>query len=245
MHYGNVYFLCLQVYSSTLMVWKSFFVDKKKFRVLLLTLGMEDLSESDKATILSYISDARLLSDIIKKGFGPLGRKIPTNFLRDIFVADSTCNIFAGVDVQNPSAQILLLKGKDQQDSSGDGVILTIALAGELLKKAGKLMKKNNVHPYHIIKGYERALAMAGQNAKGWALMGDDIFDAKNKSHVTLRIDSVISSHLFQPVEGLSSVIAQVSLVFSCYHLTQFGNGCCCLYFFRISNYFFCNVGMH
>lgn len=192
--------------SLTISLFLCFVLPLKRFA------GMEDLSESDKATILSNISDARLLSDIIKKGFGPLGRKISTNLLRDILVADSTCNIFAGVDVQNPSAQILLLMGKEQQDTSGDGVILTIALAGELLKKAGKLMKKDNVHPYHIIKGYKRALEMACQNAKEWALMGDDIFDAKNKSHVTFRIDSVISSQLFQPVEGLSSVIAQACI---------------------------------
>jgi thermosome len=64
------------------------------------------------------------------------------------------------MDIDNPTAQMIVEVAKTQEDEAGDGTTTAVAVAGELLKLAQDLVEQN-VHPTTIIRGFTDASEFA------------------------------------------------------------------------------------
>ena len=103
------------------------------------------------------ISVAVTISDLLKTSLGPRGMaKLITKEGRDFVITNDGVTILREMAVDHPIAQIVADAAKVQDSAAGDGTITMVVLAGELLKKAGKLMDLG-VHPTIVAKGFSRA----------------------------------------------------------------------------------------
>jgi thermosome len=100
---------------------------------------------------------ARIIGEAIKTTLGPRGMdKMLIDSLGDITITNDGATVLDEIDVQHPVAKMMIEVAKTQDDEVGDGTTTAVILAGELLKKAQKLLD-DNIHPSIIIQGYQRA----------------------------------------------------------------------------------------
>jgi T-complex protein 1 subunit theta len=62
--------------------------------------------------------------------------KMVINQLDKLFVTNDAATIVNELEVQHPTAKLLVLAGRAQQEEIGDGANLVVSFAGELLEKA-------------------------------------------------------------------------------------------------------------
>jgi thermosome len=76
----------------------------------------------------------------------------------DIIITNDGATILEEMNVEHPTAKLMVEIAKTQDKEVGDGTTTSVVIAGNLLKNAGNLLDKN-IHPTTIIKGYELAEA--------------------------------------------------------------------------------------
>jgi archaeal chaperonin len=107
---------------------------------------------------------AKLIAEIVKSSLGPRGMdKMLVDSLGDVTITNDGATILKEIDVQHPSAKMLVEISKSTDNEVGDGTTSAVILAGALLENAEDLIKKD-VHPTIIVDGYlkaeEKALAI-------------------------------------------------------------------------------------
>ncbi len=101
------------------------------------------------------------MAQIIKTTLGPKGMdKMLVSDLGDIIITNDGATILDEMNVEHPTAKLMVEIAKTQDKEVGDGTTTSVVIAGNLLKNAGQLLDKN-IHPTTIIKGYEMAEAKA------------------------------------------------------------------------------------
>src|SRR6059036_2961429 len=94
-------------------------------------------------------------------------------------VADAV-TILKEIEIEHPTAKMLVEVAKTQDDEVGDGTTSAVILAGELLKEAESLIEQE-VHPTLIVNGYRMAAAEAVK------LLRELAFSVKRTDKDTLR----------------------------------------------------------
>ncbi len=103
------------------------------------------------------ITAAKIIAETVKSSLGPKGMdKMLVDSLGDVTITNDGATILKEIDVQHPSAKMMVEIAKAQDTEVGDGTTSVVVLAGELLTKALELIDLK-VHPTVIVEGYKKA----------------------------------------------------------------------------------------
>jgi len=117
--------------------------------------------ERGKGAQANNIMAARAISDAVKSTLGPKGMdKMLVDSMGDVVVTNDGATILKEIDVEHPSAKMIVEVAKSQDEECGDGTTSAVILTGELLKYAGELLDQN-IHPTVICGGYKLAALKA------------------------------------------------------------------------------------
>jgi thermosome len=113
--------------------------------------------EAQKNNIMA----ARVISEVLKSTLGPRGMdKMLIDSLGDITITNDGAAILNEMEVEHPTAKMMVEIAKTQDDMVGDGTTTAVVLAGELLKRAEELLDQN-IHPTILVSGYRKAAQKA------------------------------------------------------------------------------------
>lgn len=108
------------------------------------------------------IMAAKLVAETVRTTLGPKGMdKMIVDTMGDVIVTNDGVTILEEMNIEHPSAKMIVEVAKTQEDEVGDGTTTAVVLAGELLKKAEDLLDQE-IHPTVIAKGYR----LAGEKAR-------------------------------------------------------------------------------
>jgi T-complex protein 1 subunit beta len=122
--------------------------------------------EKGERAKLSNIMGAIAVADLVKTTLGPKGMdKIlqGTDRQATVRVTNDGATILKAVFLDNPAAKLLIDMSKAQDDEVGDGTTSVTVLAGELLRRAERLLLEQSIHPQTIIDGYRLASTTAAE----------------------------------------------------------------------------------
>ncbi len=123
----------------------------------MIILGDDAQRMKDKSAQEHNIAAARAVAESVRSTLGPKGMdKMLVNSLGDIVVTNDGVTILDEMDIDNPTAEMIVEVAQTQEDEAGDGTTSAVAIAGELLKNAEELLEQD-VHPTAIIKGFSQA----------------------------------------------------------------------------------------
>ena len=128
------------------------------------------------------IMAARLVAETVRTTLGPKGMdKMIVDSLGDITVTNDGVTILNEMQIEHPTAKMLVEVAKTQEAQVGDGTTTAVILAGELLKNAERLLDQE-IHPTMIVKGYRQAAEKAQEalNEMAENLTKDDKATLKN-----------------------------------------------------------------
>jgi thermosome len=104
------------------------------------------------------ITAGKILAETIRTTLGPKGMdKMLVDGMGDVVITNDGVTILREMDIAHPAAKMLVEIAKNQEDVVGDGTTTAVIIAGELLKKAEKLLD-DGIHATTIIRGYRQAL---------------------------------------------------------------------------------------
>jgi len=103
------------------------------------------------------IMAAKLVAETVRTTLGPKGMdKMIVDSLGDVTVTNDGVTILEEMQIEHPSAKMIVEVAKTQEDEVGDGTTTAVVLAGELLKNAEALLDQE-VHPTIVARGYRLA----------------------------------------------------------------------------------------
>src|ERR671938_474343 len=112
------------------------------------------------------ITAAKTIAEVVKTSFGPRGMdKMLVNPIGDVTITNDGATILKEIDVEHPSAKMMVEVAKSVDNEVGDGTTSSVVLAGSLIEKAEELVDKD-IHPTVIIDGYQKALEKAREILK-------------------------------------------------------------------------------
>jgi archaeal chaperonin len=127
--------------------------------IIVLREGAE--REKGKSAVENNIAAARAIADAVRSTLGPRGMdKMLVDSMGDITITNDGVTILKEVDVEHPTAKMLVEVAKTQDQQCGDGTTTAVVLSGELLRRAESLIDQN-VHPTVITRGFSLALEEA------------------------------------------------------------------------------------
>jgi thermosome len=143
--------------------------------VLILKEGTERTQgkNAQKNNILA----AKTIAEAVRSSLGPRGMdKMLVDQFGDVTITNDGATILKEIDVQHPAAKMMVEVSKTQDDEVGDGTTSAVILAGELLKRAEKLIDQK-IHPTIITEGFRKAAAKALEilDSMALAIKPDDI----------------------------------------------------------------------
>lgn len=126
--------------------------------------------EKGKGAQSSNIMAACAISDAVKSTLGPKGMdKMLVDSMGNVIVTNDGATILKEIDIEHPSAKMIVEVAKTQDETCGDGTTTAVILTGELLKQAEELLHQN-IHPTSISRGYLIAAEQAKETLKKIAL---------------------------------------------------------------------------
>ncbi|MFB6298057.1 MAG: thermosome subunit beta [Salinirussus sp.] len=128
----------------------------------MIVLGDDAQRMKDESAQEHNIAAARAVAESVRSTLGPKGMdKMLVTSLGDIVVTNDGVTILDEMDIDNPTAEMIVEVAETQEDEAGDGTTTAVAVAGELLKNAEDLLEQD-IHPSAIIKGF----SMASEHAR-------------------------------------------------------------------------------
>ena len=114
--------------------------------------------EQGKNAQKNNIEAAKAIADAIRTTLGPKGMdKMLVDSIGDIIISNDGATILKEMDVDHPTAKMIVEVAKSQDTAVGDGTTSAVILAGELLKQAEALLEQG-VHSTVITNGYRLAV---------------------------------------------------------------------------------------
>src|SRR5881296_3436972 len=93
------------------------------------------------------ITAAKLIAEVVRSSLGPRGMdKMLVDSLGDVTITNDGATILKEIDVQHPSAKMMVEVAKSVDNEVGDGTTSAVIIAGALIEKAEELVNKD-VHP--------------------------------------------------------------------------------------------------
>src|SRR3989338_5548059 len=115
------------------------------------------------------IMAAKMVAETVRTTLGPKGMdKMIVDSLGDVTITNDGVTILEEMNIEHPSAKMLVEVAKTQEAEIGDGTTTAVVLAGELLKNAEELLDQD-VHPAVIARGYRLAESKAQEILKEMA----------------------------------------------------------------------------
>ncbi len=109
------------------------------------------------------IMAAKMVAETVRTTLGPKGMdKMLVDSLGSVIVTNDGVTILEEMQIEHPSAKMIVEVAKTQEDEVGDGTTTAVVLAGELLKNAERLLDQE-IHPTVITRGYRIAADKALQ----------------------------------------------------------------------------------
>ncbi|MBT3408552.1 thermosome subunit [Candidatus Woesearchaeota archaeon] len=106
---------------------------------------------------------AKLVAQTIKSTLGPKGMdKMLVDSLGDIIVTNDGVTILREMQIEHPTAKMIVEIAKTQESEVGDGTTTAVIFAGEFLKNAEELLYKK-IHPTILVKGFNLAQKKSNQ----------------------------------------------------------------------------------
>ncbi|MEM7825290.1 MAG: thermosome subunit beta [Candidatus Aenigmatarchaeota archaeon] len=103
------------------------------------------------------IAAAKAVADAVRTTLGPKGMdKMLVDSVGDIVITNDGVTILEEMEIEHPSAKMMVEVAKTQNEEVGDGTTTSVVIAGELLKKAEELLEQE-IHPTVITKGFRIA----------------------------------------------------------------------------------------
>ena len=126
-------------------------------------LGIDGTRTSGDDIRIENVTAAVAIANIVKTSLGPMGLdKMLVDELGEMLVTNDGATILQKLEVEHPSAKVLVDLAKLQDEEIGDGTTSVVVLAAELLKRANILIQQR-IHPTNIISGFKLA-AKEAQN---------------------------------------------------------------------------------
>jgi archaeal chaperonin len=103
------------------------------------------------------IAAAKLVAETVRTTLGPKGMdKMIVDGMGEITVTNDGVTILQEMQIEHPSAKMIVEIAKTQEHEVGDGTTTAVVIAGELLKNA-ELLLDRDIHPTIIARGYRLA----------------------------------------------------------------------------------------
>ncbi|MFX1452350.1 MAG: thermosome subunit beta [Promethearchaeota archaeon] len=139
--------------------------------VLILKEGTEQRKGRD--ALKNNITASKIIAETVRTTLGPRGMdKMLVDSLGDVTITNDGATILDEIDVQHPAAKMLVEVAKTQDDEVGDGTTTAVVLAGELLKKAEKLITQK-IHPTTLVAGLKKGADKAREILKNISIKVD------------------------------------------------------------------------
>jgi len=123
--------------------------------ILLLKEGAQRTEGRDAQR--NNIAAAKVIAEAVRTSLGPKGMdKMLVDSFGDVVITNDGATILKEIDVQHPTAKMIVELAKTQDTEVGDGTTTVVVLAGELLKAAETLLELD-VHPTILVEGYRKA----------------------------------------------------------------------------------------
>ena len=123
----------------------------------MIIMGDDAQRVKDKDAQEYNISAARGVAESVRSTLGPKGMdKMLVTSTGDVTITNDGVTILQTMDIDNPTAEMIVEVAETQEDEAGDGTTSAVAIAGELLKNAEDLLEQD-IHPTAVIKGFNLA----------------------------------------------------------------------------------------
>ncbi|MFC6615433.1 thermosome subunit beta [Halopenitus salinus] len=123
----------------------------------MIIMGDDAQRVKDKDAQEYNISAARAVAEAVRSTLGPKGMdKMLVDSMGDVTITNDGVTILKEMDIDNPTAEMIIEVAETQEDEAGDGTTTAVAIAGELLKNAEDLIDQD-IHPTAVIKGFSLA----------------------------------------------------------------------------------------
>lgn len=126
-----------------------------------------------KDALSMNINAAKAVAKLVRSTLGPKGMdKMLVNILGDIVLTNDGATILKEMEIEHPTAKMIVEVAKTQEDIAGDGTTSAVVVAGSLMDKAGELLDKG-LHPIVIFQGYNLAAQKAIEILENFATKVD------------------------------------------------------------------------
>ena len=142
------------------------------------------------------IMAAKVVAETVKSALGPKGMdKMLVDIFGDVTITSDGRTILDEMDIQHPSAKMMVEVAKTQDNEAGDGTTTAVIISGALLGKAEELINKS-VHPTIIIDGYKKASDRALKTLEKIAIAVDlNLKGYLKKAAMTSMASKLVSEH--------------------------------------------------
>jgi len=114
----------------------------------MIIMGDDAQRVKDKDAQEHNISAARAVADAVRSTLGPKGMdKMLVSSMGDVTITNDGVTILQEMDIDNPTAEMIVEVAETQEDEAGDGTTTAVAIAGELLKNAEDLLSATSTRP--------------------------------------------------------------------------------------------------
>nr|WP_211611295.1 thermosome subunit beta [Halorientalis persicus] len=123
----------------------------------MIIMGEDAQRMKDKDAQEHNIAAARAVAESVQSTLGPKGMdKMLVSSMGSVTVTNDGVTILQEMDIDNPTAEMIVEVAETQEDEAGDGTTTAVAVAGELLKQAQDLLDQD-IHPTAMIRGFDIA----------------------------------------------------------------------------------------
>jgi len=130
------------------------------------TLSLDGVRTTGADVRQQNVTAALAVSNVVKSSLGPVGLdKMLVDNLGDCIITNDGATILKKLDIEHPSAKVLVDLAELQDREVGDGTTTVVILAAELLRRGNELVKRG-LHPTTVIAGYKLALKEAVEKIK-------------------------------------------------------------------------------
>ncbi|OYR52600.1 thermosome subunit [Halorubrum sp. Ea1] len=154
----------------------------------MIIMGDDAQRVKDKDAQEYNISAARGVAESVRSTLGPKGMdKMLVDSMGDVTITNDGVTILQTMDIDNPTAEMIVEVAETQEDEAGDGTTSAVAIAGELLKNAEDLLEQD-IHPTAVIKGFNLASEYAREQVDEVATQvdPDDTETLKNVAETSM-----------------------------------------------------------
>lgn len=127
--------------------------------MLVLKEGTERTQKKDAFS--NNVAAAMAIAEAVRSTLGPKGLdKLMVDGLGDLTITNDGATILKQIEVQHPTAKMMVEVAKTQDNEIGDGTTTSVILAGAILQNVSELIQ-SGVHPSIVAAGVTKAKAKA------------------------------------------------------------------------------------